>query len=361
MQCIFAFLSLTELVQTARCCVQWNKWATKPMGRTDIVQLRHKDHFHALATSRMCAHVASVQSNAWTGVNDINHLWHATTITTMAIYTDYTDQCNVDLDLPRSLTDLSLKATYVISAFVEIFDATSIRRLQLHCVRRNRLENDAFDRMLRLTNLETLVVNKTIELNEHHLRVIKQMPSIRSISLLDGWWPLSYFETLCSPPHVLNHLETIALHDTYMTEGHVWCLQHIPTLTELCPRMITNGAIRQLHRFLPPACRKLHINRSYWDDMVTLDTIDTIDFSRIATLRIEQVDMSSDAAVYFACAKLRSVTTLSLEGCNLPADLSRLHLPNLHTLEVVAWDDKRHFTRAQLTGMPELSTFKLSV
>lgn len=113
---------------------------------------------------------------------------------------------------------------------------------------------------------------------------------------------------------------------------------------------MSEAAIRFLH------CLRLASN---FTTPVTLAMVETIDFSHIQTLYVEDLDVSSDAGVRVICTKLWPLMELHLVRCKLPKDMSRLQLPHLHTLQVCAWGNKKHFTQSQLIGMPALRTFNL--
>jgi len=261
---------------------------------------------------------------------------------------------HVAFQLPASVTDLKLTVHRCVENAVDALTrATSIRRLNLRFI-----EGPMFPDFLTRMQLVTLTIDSQVTVTDDHLRVIKQLSTLRSLTLFDQDWTLQKLQLLCTPPHAFHQLEHIGMVRTSLAGGHMEALHNIPSLTELCPSDMIPTALHVMHRCLPRSCTKLHISM-VWRALNPFGIMGDVDLSRITALRLEAITLSSDVGVRFMCTRLPSVTDLQLSYCDLPSDLSQLAMPQLHTLSIHNLQTKR-VTRSQLTNLPALQSFEFT-
>ena len=364
MQCVFAFLTLTELVRVARCCVQWDKWAAMPMGRTDAVTAR--SHFRGLVGSRMMQHATGIalKSNP-VRIEDVNHLCRtAPKLVNMDVMIGVWDfSSNVRLQLPSTLTNLTIEMNGIFdvveNVVAVVFEAVSLRKLNLDTF--TGLPQSTFANIMHLTQLESLTIREGMPISEVHLHAIKQLECLRVLSLFDENWPSTKFETLCEPPHKLQNLEEIRMRKTWLQVRHVESLQHVPTLTRLEPETIETPGLCFLHRYLQPAVLHLQV-RVVFREVDDLMWLARCDLSRIQTLHLSGLDLSGDYGIRFLCTQLVSVTKLRLSSCLVSVDPTCLHMPALREFTLVESNYNNHpyqnLRPVNFTGMPALTSFR---
>jgi len=366
MQCVFSFLTLTELVRVTRCCAQWDKWAAMPMGRTDVVKIMA--HFPNLMRSRLLRHVGEiVQMNESCKIDDVNRLRAATSnLVRMDIAMNvFASPLDVPLRLPSSLADMTLtfngQFPEVTTHLLEgVCNTVSIKKLSLHVLFSTWVPMPSFTHLSRLTQLESLKISGEPRLEATHLNVIKQMKSLRSLSLFNESWTADNFQTLCTPPHALHNLEEIGMQRTWMGAIHITSLQHIPTLTRFAPRSMTVSALHLLRHHLPPACVHLSVHVS---TPAEIDELFAIDLSRIQTLHVSDcISFSNDDGFRFLSTRLTSVTDLSVHFRSpYPIDPTGLCMPRLRRLAIDTYENiYAHLLPEHFTGMPALTSLDLS-
>jgi len=353
-QCIFSFLTLSELVRAARCCAQWYDWSVKSSGRTDKVRIYSRDDFQKIAQSQMLKHVASIESYGICVNEAINHLRISTTLTHLNVSTwPCEHQCeHVTFQLPPSLTHLSVDIVWGLQNVIDgLHTAVRLRSLQLRRVRGDLPDGYTFSQLARLRHLEQLEVQDRVVVTKTDLLIIKQITSLRFLNILYANWSADDLHTLCEPPHTLHNLECITLFHTHLSVEHLMALQHIPTMTTLEPASMRSHAIRTLHHYLPTTCVQMRI-APHTDDPLTIDMLDGIDLTHMKRLSLFYFDLSSDAGVRFLCTRLPTLNDLRLPYCTLPTELSRLHRINAESIVV----KDSHIT--QSIDMPTLQAFK---
>jgi len=366
MQCVFAFLTLTELVQAARCCTPWDRWAVKAFRRKDKVTIYDPTQLETLADSRLLHHVTEVESVGDCCVDMISHLAHATNVTSMDVAIGgcslpWNRRSHVSFQLPSSITNLTLNVSGCLDRVLleEVSTATSLQSLTLNCdpevVDTFYLPPDPFRQLSRLPNLTSFEIHGDVHITISHVHEIKQLASLRCLDMFNGSWSDDEFRELCSPPHALRNLQDINLQSTDLNRKNTECLRHFPTLTKLHTYCIETDAFPVLARFLPPACTDLTIN-AVFGETITMAMCSSLDLSRIQTLYLERIDLSSDDAVTFLNERLPSLTNLRLWRCPLPSDPSRLHMPRVTNFTIHGLDEER-FVREQFTGLVALRSF----
>jgi len=364
MQCVFAFLTLTELVHAARCCTQWDSWAVKTPGRKDKVTIYDPTQLETLADSRLLHHITEVESVGGCCVDRISHLAHAKNVTSMDVAIGGCSALwhgkRVSFQLPSSITHLTLNVSGCLDRVLDQVGTTqSLQSLSLQFDSNNFgtffLPTNPFRQLARLPQLTSFEIKGDVFIRMDHLREIKQLAALRRLDMFHGGWASDELRKLCSPPHALHNLQEIDMRNTYLSRHIAECLQHVPTLTKLQAYCIDNDAFPILARFLPPACTDLAIKGAY-DETITVSMCASLDLSRIQSLRLEQIDLSTDDGVAFLNDHLPSLSDLWLWRCPLPSDPSRLRMPRVTDFTIHGrYGD--HFVRGQFTGLASLRSF----
>jgi len=172
-------------------------------------------------------------------------------------------------------------------------------------------------------------------LSDRHFAKIKQLPSLRQLSVHGGQWSVAELSDLCSPPHRLQQLQEIDLSRTDVCSAPIAELVKLPGLTNLQPRTLTASALSML-----PQLKRLHTIRPNSDllhnEVGRSQLCATLrQCASLTCLHLQQVIASlSDAALQELVAAVPRLRALLLQECAVPSLRFLSHAPLLEELEL---------------------------
>jgi hypothetical protein len=113
--------------------------------------------------------------------------------------------------------------------------------------------------LLRLQQLTRFTLRGMYELAPEECSVLKQMSSLRFLSLNRGGWEDGQLEALCEEPHQLQRLEELNLGNSILRAEDMVLLQRLPGLTALEPDSMSPSCLPFLSSSSFPALRRLSI------------------------------------------------------------------------------------------------------
>jgi hypothetical protein len=215
-------------------------------------------------------------------------------------------------DLDIAVMQLLIDALPVMSTL----DSLALEPLQpnFRSVDSGRTAALSLEPLLQLPQLAKLFWNID-DLTRPQLAAIKQLESLRVLSINNGRWSADQLSFLCEPPHRLDQLEVIPMFHVDVGVVHMAALAQLPRMTQLdFVRSVQPDAFRMLPRL--PSLQRL--------------TINLIEFARRTG-----ADRSALYSSLRACSALTAVTLHGGKCTDAVGERLLSSIPRLQQLELV--------------------------
>ena len=342
---VFAYLQLPELATITAVCRCWSAAAGKGKARGVTLQLRQDEQpslYSCRLSSPLLRHVTGLCISRFS-FDQVSPLFALPNLVHLDVALEE-EQVDGSAGqwrlLPSQLQSLTVRLPAKMkkkvgprawkALFAALADWPTLTELDCGCSTWLLSSAVTFRNLPPLTSLKL-----SMALTLDHLAAIKQLPSLRTLSVHGGHWNASELSVLCRPPHRLQQLEEIDLSATAVDDQRMAELVTLKGLTNLQPRTLTASALS-----MSPQLKRLHAVRPN-SDLLYSETGRTQLFAMLrqcaslTCLHLQQEIMwLSDAAMQGLFAAVPGLRVLQLQECAVPSLRFLSHAPLLEKLEL---------------------------